>query len=834
MHPDRPLPASLPSLRSQPHVAARRRVAARLAAALAVVGAGAAVVTSDAAAQRYDGYDVGVDDEFDYDVEDGSDDYDDYDVGEDYGTYFDALECPDPDAAHCLNAIYQESECGRTAIANGQCQVHVQDALTAAPTFGERYDVDGDGLYTYASELAAADRSGDFDYSLIGTYHGDLGRYAVEVRNPLFVSWPWGGTSSPTGQRAQWEANGNRVASCEEMVYEGWYTYSRFEDEVARRGGDARAIFDAARATGFGATKILTRDGDSAKVGRSTAEIPALPYPTKKIPKNAYYLFEPTPFDAGMIPPELIPSEDGRAFYDGDWAWHVEMDDYFRGWFSGSTILDGMLDTEYERQKKFVKLLERRARILEALYAEATVAPISLSAFSAEPVYEIGVEPASSFGSMAVADDIAGLSSSAVDAVITSSAGFDPALGYTGGYTGNMGRLWVVNQQIIEELRHASGFGCLGTSWKYVCDWSPRMFADMVGGAYVSKREEEYQRCLALTANDFSDASPIGAPADYDLPVWDYRASAANVRAFLNNYEDSLTVDDEHVTATGLWWGRADWRQLGNDQFNAGYAYDFGLGLERSEEAGGCVADLVARANAEAWATVAGHRIGLVDSQTEARTIATNKVHVKSHTKLLETYEVYDKVDDPFPTTKEFEPWHISQEWGASATFWIGPVPVTGSIGIHGEAGIKVEQGITMSRNCTTTPKIDIKGNFTATPYVQADAFISALVGARGLGAGLRTDLQLAKISAPLTVGATIYADGRDVEELKKNTVIGMEVALGLTIDSLGGTVSGVVETPFKTWRRTIFAWEGKRLVNETWRQKWRLPMTSIRGLLGV
>jgi hypothetical protein len=34
-------------------------------------------------------------------------------------------------------------------------------------------------------------------------------------------------------RRAQWEANGNEVLSCEEYAYEGQYNWSKYEDQVA-------------------------------------------------------------------------------------------------------------------------------------------------------------------------------------------------------------------------------------------------------------------------------------------------------------------------------------------------------------------------------------------------------------------------------------------------------------------------------------------------------------------------------------------------------------------------------------------------------------------------
>jgi len=46
--------------------------------------------------------------------------------------------------------------------------------------------------------------------------------------------------------RAAWEANGTRVDSCTEYVYEKYYDYSLYEDRVDALGGDYRAAYEAA------------------------------------------------------------------------------------------------------------------------------------------------------------------------------------------------------------------------------------------------------------------------------------------------------------------------------------------------------------------------------------------------------------------------------------------------------------------------------------------------------------------------------------------------------------------------------------------------------------
>lgn len=791
----------------------RRRLASSLAAAVSLVG----ISASTAAAQSFTDFEISP-------VFDNS--------------WFD-LACagPPPTDTQCLDPSYQESICGRQQIAAGACTTAVQNAMSTAPTVRWGLPRREDGEYTWADSLTARDTNADFDVGFGASYLSELGQYAAEQRNPALSSWITWKTPTST-KRAAWEANGNRVASCEELAYEGWWTYSRFEDEVARRGSDARAIFDAARASGFGAAGLRTRDGWPVIVGRDTRVVPGVPFPTSNIPKNAYFLFQKTAFDKYPFPETAIPSATGRSHYAGNWAWHLAMDDHFRSWGYGA-VLDDILDGEYERQKKFVKLLAKRARVLEALSAEAAATPIMVSTTSVTD-YAIGYQPASTFTAVQAESDVTMLSPSLVTSVISAStaATADPTIVLTGGYSGNLGKLYAIDAQISRELERAASWGCLDTTGTSMCDWSPRMFADLVDQMFVKEREEEYQRCLALTGNDFSDASPLGNPAAFELRTADYRASAVLVRMFMNTYDDYIdgldfAPEPGQPKNPSIGWWRDGSRWLGNNEFGAGYSYTFGFGLVKGEEAGECVVDFKARAAASASATVAGQWLSLLDSDTYGVTSAENKFDVHSHTRLLGMYDLYEPVNRSYTSPEPITPWHISKEWAAHATFWIGPVPVTGEIGIAGSAGVELRAGVTLDRKCYDTPKLHVTGALTATPYVRASAFIGALIGARGLGAGLRTDLQLANISAPLTVTAEVHGSGTNLDQLAANTTATVSVDLGLTVDSLGGSVSGVVETPLKNWSKTIFSWEGKRLVDESWRRSWRFPVGRLITKLG-
>ncbi len=93
-------------------------------------------------------------------------------------------------------------------------------------------------------------------------------------------------------RRAQWIDNGIAVKSCEEYVYEKFYDYTVFEDQVVRVGlENHRAIYERAFATGSPApvSAIGTRhlDGSSLKGRDGRPFDAAVPFTT--LPKNQFF-----------------------------------------------------------------------------------------------------------------------------------------------------------------------------------------------------------------------------------------------------------------------------------------------------------------------------------------------------------------------------------------------------------------------------------------------------------------------------------------------------------------------------------------------------------------
>ena len=749
--------------------------------------------------------------------------------------------CFNPTLADCTSPEWQATTCGQQSLAAGTCDQMINDAVSSSPTSGGHWTMNDAGEYAWIEDLPAPATSSDYYYGWGDGYRGSLMQHATEIRNPGLANNPW--VVSSRSKRAAWDANGERVESCEELAYEGWWTYSRFEDEVARRGSDARGIFESAKAVNLGAGPVLTRSGHRV-LDSDMNMVNGLPFPSGRIPKNAYFLFAKTGLDRFPIPDEHVPSASGREAYAGDWAWHLQMD---RHWGSA---YDDVLDAEYARQKQFLKLLDRRAKLIDEIVADAAVLrPI-------RPVGDasrlLGATPTSAFATTAAQAQVLALPPSSVTRLTEAASPTSSRdgltridLGYrfdhleldTGGYTGKMGQLYVIDSRIAEHLEHAASMGCLDTSGPSVCDWSPRMFADLIRGVYVTEREEEYQRCMIMTGNDFGPSSAIRQPRAFEIPTLctDCTTSAFLARLFIKSYDSyvnslDFTPAPGSTTEPSWGWWRSGGETAGSPEWNANFDYTYGFGLVKSSGVGDdCVVNLKAQARAGANAVLKGKSFSILDADTWAQTVADDKLRVHSHMKLLGIYPVYDTFDRDYSGRGEPLGWKLTKEAAVSATFMIGFIPVTGEIGAVGTAGLDVDFGIEMNRTCTAQPTLDLKGAVTATPYVKADAFAGVLVGVKGFGAGIRSTLNVFDVRAPLTVSAQAYGTSRiGMADLINRLFLTINVDLGLTVDVLAGGVYGVLENPFKNLKAKFFEWEGKRLVNESWQKQWRIPVGRV------
>lgn len=219
-------------------------------------------------------------------------------------------------------------------------------------------------------------------------------------------------------KRDTWEANGDKVSSCEEYVFEKYYEYTRFEDAVARAGlDDPRAAFNVAYGDASQSTSIGTLGVAQEKVGtwgpflamtvNGRNDVPALvQFPVAGLwPKNDFYSAplpasshitiesDPGGKDYLVIPPgtqsvlvhlghlhrktlsfvgtafddeSLTAILQGTPKHSESWTWHQQMNQ------RNASVLDDVLYDFDERKRAFLLLLERRREMEQTIAASIT------------------------------------------------------------------------------------------------------------------------------------------------------------------------------------------------------------------------------------------------------------------------------------------------------------------------------------------------------------------------------------------------------------------------------------------------------------------------------
>lgn len=385
------------------------------------------------------------------------------------------LICPPPTSADCNDPQYAPSLCGETASAQGLC-----DPICASqtPTSADCENDDewyqsicGGAEYdAYNQALAAQDPSLSECASLCTTFNEgaliwtcDPGGDEEDVLVPQELSND--GVDHPAGSDevtttsvidesdkaetegslesyegfwkryhsakglqkafldiaiAGWDTNGNDVTSCTEYVYEKYYDWSLYQDQVHHKGADFRAYVDKAykRTNAFvlsgnnqltvvkvpadGAIGAMGIDGEPLR-SRDNTILPRQPVigPVQRS-KNIFFTLAPeqapdpnnppAPQPASYWPPHLDPYLPPEAYtgcgggvlgfqpcdatlavelwagkdieYTEDWAWHEQMSDDLEaaGWLD-----EHLYRADQLKQRLRVALLERRRRVEEFL-----------------------------------------------------------------------------------------------------------------------------------------------------------------------------------------------------------------------------------------------------------------------------------------------------------------------------------------------------------------------------------------------------------------------------------------------------------------------------------
>jgi hypothetical protein len=593
------------------------------------------------------------------------------------------------------------------------------------------------------------------------------------------------GTLTP---QSPWKADGDAINSCEEWIYKRYWTLSQFEDSALALGNDALAIFNAAFGSGGlnGTTEIKDQFGDG---------IAPFAFP-QGAPKNAFFSFSapPTPSsyaNSGYAqwnaqfpaydPALLAKLAAGKNHFNWTWALHQ--------WIGGLQLAqngnspDAMEDL-YRQQREFLDLVHHRQQIYDKYfkaYEGCTTVNLGFTQFTSCPP-----------GAQLSQGDI------------------------TVGWTS----LWAADVAINEALKAADQKGCLDPKNINNCDWSPSFFVDQIEAIAAQAREPAFNRCVADTGNNFGAGGVVkeaeaGQLAGVNASNWQVNSSIFAL--FLYDLERAvhdvpLPTDASGKKHLGVW--KSDSVDAGGDWFGGHFAYNMGFQVT-GLPAGVCHANYKTQGTLVADVTVLKQKESLVDFLAESYSSepspGATAVHSESHFRLLGN-DVYQPIQNDSSGNFNIVLDHTEKQADGllpsiSATFFVGPVPVSVSAGITGGAGFEATLQGGLSRNCgapnmNNQLTLGVTGAFE--PFVHVDGFASAGVGISGLAeVGIKGYLTLVQVELPFQLGLNIGLNNNGVLTLTPNA------SLDLNLSVFGGKLVVFAEALFLEAEATIVQWPG-------------------------
>jgi hypothetical protein len=596
-----------------------------------------------------------------------------------------------------------------------------------------------------------------------------------------------------TDPSSPWKQDGDAINSCEEWIYKRYWTMSQFEDQAIKLGNDPVAIFQAAYASGGinGITQLKDSFGDT--IGDFT-------FPATS-PKNAFFGFSPPPhppaasgsgydqwiqgfpvYDQTLL--NKISVASAKTFWKWTWGGHQFVGDIML--LQNQSSPDDMED-KYRMQREFVDLVHHRQQVYDKYfkaYEQCTNINLGFTQFLwCPPEAHLDVE--------------------------TIAAGTAALLG--------------ADYAINSALKYADSKGCLDPTNVNNCDWSPSYFVDQVESIVQTQREPQFNRCLNDTSNGFGTNGIVGQANAGHIPGvaggnWNVNSAIFNTFLYLFERAASdipLPEDASGRKHVGVW--KSDSLDAGGDWFGGHFGYNIGFQVTGLPQ-GVCHANFKALGTLNADVTVLKQKHTLVDFLAETYSTEPSPgqthVHSDSHFQLLGN-DVYNPINDDENANFRVVLDHTEKQADGllpsiSATFFVGPVPVSVSAGVTGGAGFEATLQGGITRDCGNPDPnkqltLGVGGAFE--PFIHVDGFASAGVGISGLAeVGIKGYLTLVQVELPLHIGMNIGLNSQGLLTLQPNA------GLDLNLSVFGGRLVVFAEALFLEAEATIVQWPGYKI----------------------
>lgn len=447
-------------------------------------------------------------------------------------------ECPEPTLAQCQDASWLETN---------RCGIQARDAMRADPNA-----TCNTLLAEYAKSVT--DRLPDEEVAVPPELGGGVG-IAKVVPNPdeglsdivmpatheansqrnAMGATEEGLAPAEKALRDAWNANGNKVASCREYVFEKYWDYAQFEDSVAARYAAYPYITETAFAAAGGPSALATRGADGGLMkmkdgSNMTLQGPEWGFIVPVGPdRDCYWTWGEIRLGDSVfvgMPKELVTQDEERKYRLRDRrCYHQFIDD------PNGYDLPAADKWRWHRDlRKGGQALAYSPVALDAMHANVREFQQTLYAW-------------------------AKLEQNGVPSCCSSAPASECCTEYEAAETSLATRL-----RELFDLGVAAG--CLADTGVTVCDWSPNLFVESLRRSFGAAMEKDYQRCLELTGDDFTrlrafqfhlpDNSvwPAGAcasPSWPTCPVGDYTVTASAIDLFVTRFA-------EFEAAVGKYW----------------------------------------------------------------------------------------------------------------------------------------------------------------------------------------------------------------------------------------------------------------------------------------
>lgn len=583
------------------------------------------------------------------------------------------------------------------------------------------------------------------------------------------VKPPYADTANIDPQHPDYEANGNAIASCQEYAYESLYDHERFAEAADTCGSNAECVYQLSLRASTPTLKasMLKKNGQpmSYQVVRPGA------YTTykssffvraddlKSHPSYATDAAFRTKINAIIAHVNGTPKVSATS----ELAWHRSMHDAFAA-----------------NPVSASELASIKSRVDQYSVAEGDVGAANFAIALLEAVLP-GQDP---------------------DQQVTTRQLLDQYKAQKAAGVAVMARLAIAEWDHVDPTTGAADRGCLSrTSVK--CDWSPKRFVSRYAFHPRNETEKLFNACITATAGNFSKV-----PAAYRT---DTNALATWIAAQELPKLGTSTVGER--MADGDEWGDRDW-------FAAGYSYDAGWQLAADRDSSNRICKLkgnaYAQANASAWAL--GNQINVFDTRHKLSARESgNAITFHSHLRVVGE-DLYSPID--FSTTARTIT-ALDKQYNktlAQRTFtkWI----TIAGVGVKLQAKTELKAGADLKATAEAGQGCDANNvaynaSISARPWINVHVVPEVSVGIGIIQAGVRGDVDLLEVSAPVSGSVKTIGNVNDI-------TLQLRAASYVNIDALDGTLSVFLESCLP-WvgcadlaSKQIYSWDG---------YNWQIPV---------